>query len=119
MKGRGPRYERETIIILNEQSEEATIWTASLVIYRRLLKRLGLTWLVNDEESSAEFKFPKKFLSLPRAKKTATHGFHTNPRQMAEKTAEKSETLSQSPLDKEKSPNPRPAWRFLSKNDAS
>jgi hypothetical protein len=29
MEGRGPRYERETIIILNEQSKEVTIWTAS------------------------------------------------------------------------------------------
>jgi hypothetical protein len=28
MKGRGPRCERETIIILNEQSEEATTRTS-------------------------------------------------------------------------------------------
>ena len=95
MKRRGPRYERETIIILNEQSEEATIWTASQVIYRRLLKRLGPSWLVEDQERSAEFKFSKKFLSLPRAKKPAMHGFHTNPRQMTEKPTEKSETLPQ------------------------
>lgn len=95
MKGHGPRYERETVIILNEESDEATVWTASQVIYRRLLKRLGKTCLVNDQERSAEFKFPKKFLSLPRTKKSPTHGFHTNPRQIAEKTAKDVDALTQ------------------------
>jgi hypothetical protein len=53
MKGRGPKCECGTITILNEQSEEAMIWTASQIIYRRLLKRLGSGWLVKDEERSA------------------------------------------------------------------
>jgi hypothetical protein len=38
MKGKGPKYERETIINFNEESEMASIWTASEVVYRRLMK---------------------------------------------------------------------------------
>jgi len=105
MKGHGPRYERDASIIMNEPSEEATIWTASQVIYRRLLKRLGPSSLVKNEETSAEFMFPNNFLVTSTGEKPATH----DPRQMARRTAEKSEPLTQSLVGKEKSPNPRPA----------
>src|SRR5215813_12196413 len=68
MKGKGPRIERETVINFNEEEDVAWIWTASEVVYRRLLKRLGGAYLTEDGERHAEFKFPAEFLQLPRAK---------------------------------------------------
>jgi hypothetical protein len=68
MKGKGPKYERETIINFNEEDETASIWTASEVVYRRLTKRLGRQYLTEDGERHAVFTFPKELISLPRAK---------------------------------------------------
>lgn len=68
MKASGPREERETIINLNEADDMASIWTASDVIYRRLLKRLGRAYLTEDGERHAIFEFPSSFITLPRAK---------------------------------------------------
>jgi len=68
MGGKGPRFERETVITFNEEEAEATIWTASETIYRRLIKRLGRAYLAEDNERHAVFKFPKEFISLPRLK---------------------------------------------------
>lgn len=70
MKGKGPKHERETIINFNEEDENATIWTASDPIYRRLLKRLGRAYLTEDSERHAVFTFPKELISLPRVKAT-------------------------------------------------
>jgi hypothetical protein len=68
MKPNGPRSERETIINFNEEDETASIWTASDVVYRRLMKRLGRQYLTEDGERHAVFRFPKELISLPRAK---------------------------------------------------
>src|SRR5262245_60054091 len=68
MKGMGPRQERETVINFNEEDENATIWTASDPIYRRLLKRLGRAYLTEDGQRHAVFTFPVKFIDLPRIK---------------------------------------------------
>ena len=68
MKGKGPRIERETVINFNEESDTASIWTASEVVYRKLLKRLGSQYLTEDGERHAEFKFPRELISLPRVK---------------------------------------------------
>jgi hypothetical protein len=68
MKGKGPKHERETIINFNEEDGEASIWTASEPVYRRLLKRLGRAYLTADGERHAVFTFPAEFLQLPRAK---------------------------------------------------
>ena len=68
MEGKGPRFERETVITFNEEEAEAVIWTASETIYRRLIKRLGRAYLAEDGERHAVFKFPKEFISLPRLK---------------------------------------------------
>src|SRR5262249_39939927 len=68
MEGKGPRFERETVITFNEEEAEAVIWTASETIYRRLIKRLGRSYLAEDGERHAVFKFPKEFISLPRLK---------------------------------------------------
>ena len=38
MKGKGPKHERETIINFNEEDDTASIWTATEVVYRRLMK---------------------------------------------------------------------------------
>ena len=74
MKGKGPKHERETIITFNEEEIEATIWTSSDSVCRRLLKRLGRNYLTEDGERHAVFKFPKELISLPRhkAKRTLT-----------------------------------------------
>jgi len=68
MQADGPKHERETIIRFDEESETCSIWTASQVIYRKLLKRLGSDYLVEDGERHAEFKCPVKFTDLPRRK---------------------------------------------------
>lgn len=68
MKAKGPREERETVITLNEAEDTTHLWTASEVVYRRLLKRLGTGYLTEDGERHAVFVFPSKFLDLPRVK---------------------------------------------------
>ena len=62
MKSKGPKIERETIIIINEEEDDACVWTASATMYRRLL-RLGYV-PVEDRGRSASFKIPKKFVSI-------------------------------------------------------
>src|SRR5262245_47558085 len=69
MEGKGQRFERETVIMFNEEEAEAAIWTASETIYRRLIKRLGRTYLAEDGERHAVFKFPKEFISLRALKR--------------------------------------------------
>ena len=64
MKGKGSREERETIINFNEHDGNASVWTASEPIYRRLL-RLGYE-PIEDKERSATFELPKKHIRLPR-----------------------------------------------------
>ena len=70
MKGDGIRQERETIINFNETDGTATIWTASEVVYRRLIKRLGADYLLEDEERHAIFEVPKRWINLPRRRMT-------------------------------------------------
>ena len=67
MKGKGPKNERETIINFNEESDKASIWTASEVVYRRLLK-LGYV-PSQDNERSAVFEMLKRDVTLPRPKR--------------------------------------------------
>jgi len=67
MKGKGPKYERETIINFNEESDKASIWTASEVVYRRLVK-MGYV-PSQDNERSAVFELPKRDVKLPRPKR--------------------------------------------------
>lgn len=70
MKGEGPRHERETIIRFDEESNEASIWTASEITYRRL-KKLGYA-PIEDRERSATFRMPKRDVKLPRPKREMT-----------------------------------------------
>jgi hypothetical protein len=66
VKATGPRDERETIIRMDESDDNAVIWTASEVTYRRMLKR---GWKpVDDGERHAEFIVPKTSIRLPRPK---------------------------------------------------
>lgn len=67
MKGHGPKHERETIINFNEESDMASIWTASEVVYRRLIK-LGYG-PSQDNERSAVFEIPKRDVRLPRPRR--------------------------------------------------
>ena len=62
MKGKGPRHDRETVIVLNEEENTASIWTASEQMYRKL-KRLGF-YLVEDRDRSATFEVPKRLVSI-------------------------------------------------------
>jgi hypothetical protein len=70
MEGKGTRIERETIINFNEDDEEASIWTASETVYRRLIK-IGYV-PHEDNERSAAFKMPKRDIRLPRPKRQVT-----------------------------------------------
>lgn len=82
MKAEGPRYERETLIGLNDDGDTAWIWTASDTIYRRMLKR---GWRPEvDGERHAEFIVPKSAIRLPRQKRAAP----TKPRGFARKRQE-------------------------------
>jgi hypothetical protein len=67
MKGKGLRQERETIINFNEESDIASIWTASKIVCRRL-KKLGYVSL-QDNERSAVFEMPKRDIKLPRPRR--------------------------------------------------
>jgi hypothetical protein len=67
MIGKGPKQDRETIINFNEESDKASVWTASEVVYRRMLK-LGYT-PSQDNERSAVFELPKRDIKLPRPKR--------------------------------------------------
>ncbi len=62
MKGKGPRYERETSITFNEEDETAQIWTFSEPMYRKLIK-MGFS-PSEDNERSASFTVPKKCVSI-------------------------------------------------------
>ena len=66
MIGKGPKQDRETIINFNEESDTASIWTASEVVYRRLMK-IGYI-PSQDSERSAVFTMPKRDIRLPRPK---------------------------------------------------
>ena len=70
MTGKGLKSERETIINFNEDEATATIWTASEVTYRRLLKRGYAP--IEDGERSALFRVPKRDVKLPRPKREMT-----------------------------------------------
>jgi hypothetical protein len=72
MNGKGPKFERETIIRFDEESDKAEIWTASETVYRRLLKRVGRAYLTEDGKRHAVFTFPGQFLQLPRHKAKRT-----------------------------------------------
>jgi len=74
MKAIGPGYEREVIILLNDDDDKATLWTSSMPYYRRMLKR-GFT-PIEDGERHALFEFPKKSVKLPRFGKSK-RGFAT------------------------------------------
>jgi hypothetical protein len=64
MKAKGPRYQRETTINFNEESDTATIWTASQPVYRKLIK-LGYQ-PKQDGERSATFEVPKSLVAVKR-----------------------------------------------------
>jgi hypothetical protein len=68
MKASGPGFERETIININDEDNLCSIWTASAVVYRALIKRLGTDCLREDGERHAVFMFPSEWLILPKKK---------------------------------------------------
>ena len=62
MRGTGPRRERETVIVLNEEEEVARIWTASSVMFNKL-KRMGYI-AAEERDRSASFEIPKRRVSI-------------------------------------------------------
>ena len=94
MEGKGIRAERETIINFNEEDDEASVWTASETVYRRLIK-LGYV-PHQDNERSAVFKMPKSDIRLPRPK-----------RQVTEAQREAGKRLREAILSQEAKENPR------------
>jgi len=67
MKGKGPKHERETIVIFNEEEQTTSIWTVSEVVYRRLKKAGYIP--TQDGERSASFELPTADIRLPRPKR--------------------------------------------------
>jgi hypothetical protein len=66
MKGKGPKHERKTIIVFDEEDLTASIWTASETVYRRLRKAGYVP--SEDSERSASFELPRVDIKLPRPK---------------------------------------------------
>lgn len=64
MTGKGPRSERETIVLFNEADDEMEIWTASEIVYRRL-KKAGF-YPANEGDRHATFRIPKSSFRMPR-----------------------------------------------------
>jgi hypothetical protein len=73
MEGKGPRFERETIITFNEAESSASVWTASETVYRRL-KNLGYVPTEDNERSAVLFEIPKAVVRVlkPRVKRELT-----------------------------------------------
>ena len=72
LKGKGPKLERETIINFNEVESNASIWSASEPIYRKLLK-LGYT-PSEESDRSATFQVPKKLMAVRKeAQRSTSH----------------------------------------------
>lgn len=70
MKPTGPKYERETVIVFDDENNTGTLWTASGVIYRKMI-RLG--WeLIEEGERHGVFRFPRTAVKLPRAKRKSS-----------------------------------------------
>jgi hypothetical protein len=67
LKGKGPRQERETIINFNEAEPNASIWTASEPMFRKLLK-LGYE-PIEGSDRSATFEVPKRLVSVRKPRK--------------------------------------------------
>jgi len=66
MKAKGPKHERETVIVFNDEEDMADVWTASNRTYQKLLK-LGYE-PAEDNERSATFKIAKKCVGLRKPK---------------------------------------------------
>ena len=94
MKGKGPKDERETIIIFNEEEQTASMWTASEAVYRRL-KKAGYV-PAQDNERSASFEIPradqkggKQGVGKDRRQKQRSHGGQFFRRRVARPKAPK------------------------------
>jgi len=71
MRGMGRRFERETIVIFNEENDSATIWTASAVVDRRL-RKLGFEPTYEGDRHT-EFRCGKKQVNLRRKTRTSAN----------------------------------------------
>lgn len=69
MKAKGPRFERETVIVQNEVDDMASVWTASQHMYNKL-KKLGYA-PIEDSARSASFKVLKKYIKVRRTVATS------------------------------------------------
>ena len=69
MTGKGPRIERETSIVWNEEEDKVLIWTASEITYRKL-KKLGY-FPTDDRDRSASFVVQKRDIRMPKPKDEA------------------------------------------------
>ena len=63
MKASGGKISRETVILFNEIEEEATVYTASNSIYKKMLKK-GYP-ILEDFGDGIEFSVPKSHIKLP------------------------------------------------------
>ena len=81
MTGKGPREERETVIVWSEDGDTATIWTSSETVYRRMKKR---GWFPSEDgERHAAFEVPKRLVRLPLNRPQKARGKGFPPRKLA------------------------------------
>lgn len=80
MKGKGIKSERETVIVFNEEDQTASVWTASEVTYRRLLK-VGYQ-PSKDNDRSAVFEMAKRDIRLPKPKRIISEAQRERLRQV-------------------------------------
>lgn len=83
MKGDGPKRERETIIRFDSEDDNASVWTSSETVHRRLMKRLGQSCLTLDGKRHSIWEFPKKLIKLPILRKAP------DPRTLAQQNVAK------------------------------
>lgn len=69
LKSSGPRNERETVIRLCEGEETAHVWTASRSFFYKLVARGYAPSSISPDERSAEFRLPKKAVSIRRPRR--------------------------------------------------
>ena len=67
MKPSGPKHERETVILFNEDSGLATIGTASGTAYQKY-KKYGLE-IVSETDRWTTFKCPKSWIKVNRPRR--------------------------------------------------
>lgn len=61
------KLEQETIITLNKEEKEASVFTYDVIWQRHLEKKLGLVPVMKNSHGGREYYIDKKRIKMPRA----------------------------------------------------